>query len=134
MSTEDRDKLRSVSFKEFADEWLDKLKRKYDAIGDAWIDTFRPDIASYLQAMGERVDTLINLLTYLDNDEAIRAFLAEFGGEQKYDIPSYEALIPAIRSLGGKDNDTALTIIGIFRYEAGLRRLRSTSGDNIGVD
>jgi hypothetical protein len=130
MSTGDRHKLRKISFREFADEWLDGLEAKYDAIGDLWIDVFRADINEYLNSLHNRVDALITLLSATSADEAYEAFVAEFGEDRKSNLPSYEALLPVIRGLGGRDDDSALTIIGIFDY-ARARRLSPPSGDNI---
>jgi hypothetical protein len=130
MSIEDKDKLRKISFREFADEWLDGLEAKYDAIGDLWIDVFRTDINEYLNNLNNRVDALITLLSATSADEAYEAFVAEFGEDRRGGLPSYEALLPVIRALGGRDNDSALTIIGIFDY-ARARRLSPPSGDNI---
>jgi len=130
MNTDDRDKLRKIGFREFADEWLDGLEAKYDAIGDLWIDVFRADINEYLNNLNNRVDALITLLSATSAEEAYAAFVAEFGEDKKNSLPSYEALLPVIRVLGGRDNDSALTIIGIFDY-ARARRLSPPSGDNI---
>jgi len=130
MSIEDKDKLREISFREFADEWLDRLNSKYDTIGNLWIGVFRRDISEYLNSLGNRVDALITLLTATRADEAYEAFVAEFGEDKNTQLPAYEALLPVIRSLGGRDNDSALTIIGIFDY-ARARRLSPPSGDNI---
>ena len=130
MSIEDRDKLREISFREFADKWLDGLEAKYDTIGDLWIDLFRADINEYLNNLNNKVDALITLLSATSAEEAYEAFVAEFGEDKKNSLPSYEALLPVIRALGGRDNDSALTIIGIFDY-ARARRLSSPSGDNI---
>jgi hypothetical protein len=130
MSIEDKDRLRKISFCEFADEWLDRLDNKYDAIGDLWIDVFRADINEYLNNLNNRVDALITLLSATSAEEAYEAFVAEFSEDRRSSLPSYEALLPVIRALGGRDNDSALTIIGIFDY-ARARRLSPPSGDNI---
>jgi FMN phosphatase YigB (HAD superfamily) len=133
MSTEDRANLRAVSFREFADEWLDRLNRKYDEIGDLWIDLFRTEIREHLNSIGNRVDALITLLEATAAEEAYEAFVAEFGEDRKTNLPAYEALLPIIRALGGRDDDSALTIIGIFDY-ARARRLSPPSGDNINLN
>jgi len=130
MNTEDKDKLRKISFREFADEWLDRLNNKYDTIGDLWIGVFRRDIAEYLNGLGNKVDALITLLSATSAEEAYEAFVAEFGEDKNAQLPAYESLLPVIRALGGRDDDSALTIIGIFEY-ARARRLNSPSGDNI---
>ena len=130
MNIEDKDRLRKIGFREFADEWLDGLEAKYDAIGDLWIDVFRTDINEYLNNLNNKVDALITLLSATSADEAYEAFVAEFGEDRRGGLPSYEALLPVIRTLGGRDNDSALTIIGIFDY-ARARRLSPPSGDNI---
>jgi hypothetical protein len=130
MSIEDKDNLREISFREFADKWLDGLEAKYDTIGDLWIDVFRVDINEYLNNLNNRVDVLITLINATNAEEAYKAFVAEFGEDRRSGLPSYEALLPVIRALGGRDNDSALTIIGIFNY-ARARRPNSPSGDNI---
>jgi len=130
MNTEDKDKLRKISFREFADEWLDKLNNKYDTIGDLWISTFRTEISEYLNNLGNRVDALITLLKATSAEEAYEAFVAEFAEDKDASLPAYESLLPVIRALGGKDEDSALTIIGIFDY-ARARRFSPPSGDNI---
>jgi hypothetical protein len=130
MNIEGKDKLRKISFREFADEWIDKLNDKYDAIGNLWVNTFRAEISEYLNNLGNRVDTLIVLLTATNADEAYEAFVAEFGEDKNERLPAYEMLLPAIRALGGRDDDSALTIIGIFDY-ARARRPATSSGDNI---
>ena len=130
MNTDDKDKLRNISFREFADEWLDKLNERYDTIGNLWIDVFRRDISEYLNNLGNRVDVLITLLRATSAEEAYEAFIAEFGEDKNTQLPAYETLLPVIRMLGGRDDDSALTIIGIFDY-ARSRRLSPTSGDNI---
>jgi len=130
MNTEDKDKLREISFREFADEWLDRLNSKYDTIGDLWIEVFRKDITEYLNNLGNRVDALITLLRATSAEEAYEAFVAEFGEDKNMQLPAYETLLPVIRMLGGRDDDSALTIIGIFVYER-ARRLNSPSGDSL---
>jgi len=130
MSGYNNNNLRSISFAEFADEWLDGLNNKYDAIGNLWIDVFRADINEYLNNLNNKVDALITLLSATNAEEAYEAFVAEFGEDKKNSLPSYEALLPVIRALGGLDNDSALTIIGIFDY-ARARRLSPPSRDNI---
>ena len=130
MSSHNNNNLRSISFAKFADEWLDGLNNKYDAIGNLWIDVFRADINEYLNNLNNKVDALITLLSATNAEEAYEAFVAEFGEDKKNSLPSYEALLPVIRALGGRDNDSALTIIGIFDY-AMARRLSPPSGDNI---
>jgi hypothetical protein len=134
MNTEDKDKLRKISFREFADEWLDKLNNKYDIIGDLWIDVFRDEISEYLNNLGNRVDVLITLLSATGAEEAFEAFIAEFGEDKKMRLPAYEILLPTIRALGGKDDDNALTIIGIFDYARTTRRLNTPTRDNINPD
>jgi len=130
MSGHNNNNLRSISFAEFADEWLDKLNNKYDDIGNLWIDVFRRDISEYLNNLGNRVDALITLLSATSAEEAYEAFVAEFAEDKNTNLPAYESLLPVIRALGGKDEDSALTIIGIFDY-ARARRLSPPSGDNI---
>jgi len=127
MNTDDRDKLRKVSFREFADEWLDKLNPEYDGIGEFWVATFRAEIVSYLNTIRGKVDTLIGLIEATGAEEAYEAFAAEFGGEEGPRLPAYEMLLPVIRSLGGRDDDSALTIMGIFEY-ARARRLSVEDG------
>jgi hypothetical protein len=133
MNTDDKDRLRKISFREFADEWLDRLNPKYDAIGDLWVATFRPEIASYLNNIRGKVDTLIGLIEATGADEAYEAFAAEFGIEEGPRLPAYEILLPAIRALGGRDDDSALAVIGIFEY-ARARRLGGAEGDNLGAN
>jgi hypothetical protein len=131
MNTDDRDRLRKISFREFADEWLDRLNPKYDPIGDLWITTFRSEIVSYLNAIRNKVDSLIGLITATEAEEAYEAFAAEFGRDELPKLPAYESILPVIRELGGRDDDSALTVIGIFEY-ARARRLSGVEGDNLG--
>jgi hypothetical protein len=131
MNTDDKDRLRKISFREFADEWLDKLNPEYDATGDLWVNIFREDIVSYLNIIRDKVDTLIGLIEATGAEEAYEAFAAEFGKEDRPRLPTYEMLLPLIRSLGGRDDDSALAIMGIFEY-ARTRRLSSTERDNLG--
>jgi len=127
MNTDDRDKLRKVSFREFADEWLDKLNPEYDGIGEFWVATFRAEIVSYLNTIREKTEALIRLIEATGAEEAYEAFAAEFGGEEEPRLPAYEMLLPVIRSLGGRDDDSALTIMGIFEY-ARARKLSVEDG------
>ncbi len=133
MNTEDKDKLRKVSFQEFADKWLDSLSTEYDAIGNLWIDLFRDEIREYLNNIRNKIDTLITLIKATGTEEAYDAFVAEFAGHEDEHLPAYEALLPIIRALGGRDEDTALTIISIFKY-ARARRLGGAERDNITAD
>jgi hypothetical protein len=133
MSTDDKDRLRKVSFRDFADEWLDKLNPEYDSIGDIWVAIFREEIVSYINTLRGKVDTLIGLIEATGADEAYEAFAAEFGGEEGPRLPAYEMLLPVIRSLGGRDDDSALVIMGIFEY-ARARRLSGAEGDNLGAN
>jgi hypothetical protein len=133
MNTDDRDRLRKISFREFADEWLDRLNPKYDPIGDLWITTFRSEIVSYLNAIRNKVDSLIRLITATEAEEAYEAFVAEFGRDEPSKLPAYETILPVIRELGGRDEDPALTVIGIFEY-ARARRLSGAERDNLGAN
>jgi hypothetical protein len=133
MNTEDRDKLRQITFREFADEWLDRLNAKYDAIGTLWIDLFRDDIVEHLNQIRNKVDVLITLIQASGSDEAYEAFVAEFAEGEEKGLPAYELLLPIIRALGGKDDDSALTIISIFGY-ARTRGFGGAERDNIGAD
>jgi hypothetical protein len=130
MNTDDRDKLRKISFREFADEWLDKLNPEYDSIGDLWVAIFKEEILSYLNTIRGKVDTLIGLIEATGADEAYEAFAAEFGADERPRLPAYEMLLPVIRSLGGRDDDSALTTLGIFEY-ARARRHGGDEGDNL---
>ena len=76
MNTDDRNRLRKVSFREFADEWLDKLNPKYDLIGDLWVETFRNEIASHLNTIRGKVEALIGLIKATEAEEAYDAFAA----------------------------------------------------------
>jgi hypothetical protein len=127
MSTDDKDRLRKVSFREFADEWLDKLNPEYDGIGDIWVAIFREEIVSYLNTIREKTEALIRLIEATGAEEAYEAFAAEFGGEEGPRLPAYEMLLPVIRTLGGRDDDSALAVMGIFEY-ARARRLSVEDG------
>ncbi len=130
MNTEDRDKLRRISFRQFADEWLDKLNPEYDSIGDLWISTFRSEIVSYLNTIRGKVESLIGLITATGAKEAYDAFAAEFGNEEPPNLPAYESILPVIRELGGRDDDSALAVIGIFKY-ARARKLSGNEGAGV---
>jgi hypothetical protein len=133
MNTDDKDRLRKVSFREFADEWLDRLNPKYDPIGDLWITTFRSEITSYLNTIRGKVDSLIRLITATEAEEAYEAFVAEFGRDEQPRLPAYESILPVVRELGGRDDDSALSVIGIFEY-ARARRLSGSEGDNLSAN
>jgi len=130
MSGYNNNNLRSISFAEFADEWLDKLNPEYDGIGDIWVAIFREEIVSYLNTLRGKVDTLIGLIEATGADEAYEAFATEFGGEEEPRLPAYEMLLPVIRSLGGRDDDSALAVMGIFEY---ARARRLSVGEEAGV-
>jgi len=130
MNTDDKDSLRRVSFREFADDWLDRLSPKYDPIGDLWIATFRNEIVSYLNSIRGKVDALIRLITATEAEEAYEAFVAEFGRDEPPKLPAYETILPVIRELGGRDDDSALTVIGIFEY-ARARKISSNEGAGV---
>jgi hypothetical protein len=137
MNTEDRDKLRVVSFREFADRWLDGLDPELDPLGDIWVSLFEPEIKSYLQSLAGKVDRLLILIQATGAEEAYQAFASEFAKGDGSQIPSYESLLPAIRALGGKDDDTAMKVFGIFEYAKkakGLQGYSGTSGNNIDPD
>jgi hypothetical protein len=137
MSTEDKDKLRAVSFREFADRWLDGLDPELDPLGDIWVSLFRPEIKSYLQGLASKVDQLLVLIQATGAEEAYQAFASEFANQNESQIPSYESLLPIIRTLGGKDDDTAMKVFGIFEYAQkakGLQRYSGASENNINSD
>jgi hypothetical protein len=94
---------------------------------------FREEIVSYLNTLKGKVDTLIGLIEATGAEEAYEAFVAEFGGEEEPRLPAYEMLLPVIRSLGGRDDDSALAVMGIFEY-ARARRLSGAEGDNLGAN
>jgi hypothetical protein len=132
MSTADRDKLRAISFREFADRWLDGLDSELDPLGDIWVSLFGSEIKSYLQGLAGKVDQLLVLIQATGAEEAYQAFASEFAKGDSSQIPSYESLLPAIRALGGKDDDTAMKVFGIFEYAKkaeGLQRHTGSSGD-----
>jgi len=128
MSTEDRDRLRAVSFREFADKWLDSLESKLDPLGDIWVFLFGSEIKSYLQGLASKVDQLLVLIQATGAEEAYQAFASEFAKEDGNQIPSYESLLPAIRALGGKDDDTAMKVFGIFEYAKKAKDLQRHTG------
>jgi len=137
MNTDDRDKLRAVSFREFADRWLDGLDPKLDPLGDIWVSLFGQEIKSYLQGLAGKVDKLLVIIRATGAEEAYQAFASEFAKEGGSQIPTYEALLPIIRALGGKDDDTAMKVFGIFEYAQkakGLQGHSGASGNNIDPD
>jgi len=137
MSTDDRDRLRAVSFREFADRWLDGLDPEFDPLGDIWVSLFSSEIKSYLQGLAGKVDQLLVLIQATGAEEAYQAFATEFAKEDHSQIPSYESLLPIIRALGGKDDDTAMKVFGIFEYAKkakGLQGYSGASGNNINPD
>jgi hypothetical protein len=91
---------------------------------------FREEIVSYLNTLRGKVDTLIGLIEATGAEEAYEAFAAEFGGEEGPRLPAYEMLLPVIRTLGGRDDDSALAVMGIFEY-ARARRHGGAEGDNL---
>ncbi len=137
MNTDDRDRLRQVSFKEFADRWIDGLDPELDPLGDIWVSLFGHEIKSYLQSLAGKVDQLLVLLQATGAEEAYQAFASEFAKGDDNQLPSYESLLPAIRALGGKDDDTAMKVFGIFEYAQkakGLQGHSGASGNNIKPD
>ncbi len=137
MSTDDRAKLRAISFREFADRWLDGLDPELDPLGDIWISLFGAEIKSYLQGLAGKVDQLLILIQATGAEEAYQAFAAEFVKDERSQLPTYESLLPIIRALGGKDDDTAMKVFGIFEYAQkakGLQGYSGASGNNINSD
>jgi hypothetical protein len=137
MSTEDRDRLRAVSFREFADRWLDGLDSQLDPLGDIWVSLFGSEIKSHLQGLAGKVDQLLVLIQATGAEEAYQAFASEFAKGDDSQLPSYESLLPAIRALGGKDDDTAMKVFGIFEYAKkvkGLQGYSEASRNNIDPD
>jgi hypothetical protein len=137
MSTDDRGKLRAISFREFADRWLDGLDPGLDPLGDIWVSLFGKEIKSHLQGLADKVERLLFIIQATGAEEAYQAFASEFAKEGASQIPSYESLLPAIRALGGKDEDTAMKVFGIFEYAQkakGPQGYSGAPGNNIDSD
>jgi hypothetical protein len=135
MNTEDRDRtpqeiLRSVSFKEFADRWLDCLDPELDAFGDLWIELHREAIYNEILALQQKCEAAMRLLEHLGTKEAYEA-AAQSLVSNELRLPAYETLLPYLRLIGAKDEENFLTVVSLIYY---VQRLKKTETSNIKTD
>ena len=135
MNIEDKDKtpqeiLRSVSFKEFADRWLDCLDPELDAFGDLWIELHREAIYNEILALQQKCEAAMRLLEHLGTKEAYEA-AAQSLVSNELRLPAYETLLPYLRLIGAKDEENFLTVVSLIYY---VQRLKKTETGNIKTD
>jgi hypothetical protein len=126
MSTEDKDKtpqevLRSLSFREFADRWLDNLDPELDPMGELWIEVNREAIYNEILALQQKCEAALRLIQHLDTKEAYEA-AAHSLISNELRLPAYETLLPYLRLLGAKDGENFLTIVSLLNYARGFRK------------
>jgi hypothetical protein len=120
MSTEGKGKtpqevLRSLSFKEFADRWLDNLDPELDPLGELWIEVNREAIYNEILALQQKCEVALRLLEHLGTQEAYEA-AAQSLISNELRLPAYETLLPYLRLLGAKDDENFLTIVSLLYY------------------
>ncbi len=130
MNTEDKDKtpqeiLRSVSFQEFADRWLDNLDPALDPLGELWIEIHRDAIYNEILTLQQKCEAAMRLLEHLDTKEAYEAAALSLVSKE-LPLPAYETMLPYLRLLGAKDDDNFLTIVSIFRYAQRLEKTKTS--------
>jgi hypothetical protein len=135
MNIEDRDKtpqeiLRSITFREFADRWLDGLDPELDPFGDLWIELHREAIYNEILALQQKCEAALRLLEHLGTKEAYEA-AAQSMVSNELRLPAYETMLPFLRLLGAKDEDNFLTIVSLINY---AQRLKKTETSNIKTD
>jgi hypothetical protein len=135
MSTEDKDKtpqeiLRSVSFREFADRWLDNLDPELDAFGELWIEIHREEIYNEILALRQKCEAAMRLLEHLGTNEAYEAAALSLVSKDLR-LPAYETLLPYLRLLGAKDEENFLTIVSLINY---AQRIKKAETGNIKTD
>jgi hypothetical protein len=115
----DIDRLRSITFREFCDEWLDKLNPAYDAAAEYYVDVFRNEIFASLLNIYQKAEKALAYSKIYNTTEVFLKALADFvqaNDESKKDIPSFERFVPILRKLGAKDGDSFLTVISILKH------------------
>jgi len=135
MSTGDKDKtpqeiLRAVSFREFADRWLDNLDTELDPLGELWIEIHREAIYNEILALQQKCEAAMRLLEHLGTKEAYEA-AAQSLISNDLKLPAYETLLPYLRLLGAKDEENFLTIVSLINY---AQRFKKAEGSNIKTD
>jgi len=130
MSIDDKDKtpqeiLRSITFREFADRWLDCLDPELDAFGELWIELNREAIYNEILALQQKCEAAMRLLEHLGTKEAYEA-AAQSLVSNELRLPAYETMLPYLRLLGAKDNDNFLTIVSIFSYVQRLTKAKKS--------
>ena len=113
----DKQKLRSITFKEFCDEALDKLNPSYDEALDLYISVFKEEIfvsLLNLRQKAERAKTYMNMFSETD---VFLKVLSDFNTtESEIDLPAFERLLPVLRALNIKEDDSFLSAIAIFLH------------------
>lgn len=135
MNTEDKDKtpqeiLRSISFQEFADRWLDNLDPELDPFGELWIEIHRETIYNEILALQQKCEAALRLLEHLGTKEAYEA-AAQSLVSKELKLPAYETILPYLRLLGAKDKENFLTVVSLINY---AQRLKKTETSNIKTD
>jgi hypothetical protein len=135
MNTEDRDRtpqeiLRSISFREFADRWLDNLDPELDPFGELWIEAHREAIYNEILALQQKCEAAMRLLEHLGTKEAYEAAIQSLVSNELR-LPAYETLLPYLRLIGAKDEENFLTVVSLIYY---VQRLKKTETGNIKTD
>jgi hypothetical protein len=135
MNTEDRDRtpqeiLRSISFREFADRWLDNLDPELDPFGELWIEAHREAIYNEILALQQKCEAAMRLLEHLGTKEAYEAAIQSLVSNELR-LPAYETLLPYLRLIGAKDEENFLTVVSLIYY---VQRLKKTETSNIKTD
>ena len=135
MNIEDRDKtpqelLRLITFREFADRWLDNLDPELDPFGELWIEVHREAIYNEILALQQKCEAAMRLLEHLGTKEAYEAAIQSLVSNELR-LPAYETLLPYLRLIGAKDEENFLTVVSLIYY---VQRLKKTETGNIKTD
>jgi hypothetical protein len=123
-------KLRSISFQEFADKWLDRLDPELDLLGQIWIEIYRDEIYNEILALQQKAEMAFRLVEHLGTKEAYEA-AAQTLVPNEINLPAYETLLPFLRLIGAKDDDNFLKIVSLLHY---AQRSQKTKKSNLKTD
>ncbi len=131
MNTEDKDKnlihkLRSISFQEFADRWLDRLDPELDLLGEIWIEVYRDEIYNEILALQQKCEAGYRLLQHLPSKEAYEAVALSLIPNE-IPLPAYETLLPYLRLIGANDNDNFLKIVSLLYYAQRSKKIEKSN-------
>lgn len=119
LTNTDINKLRKITFREFCDEWLDKLNPAYDEAAEYYIDVFRNEIFASILNIYQKAEKALAYAKIYNTTEVFLKALSDFvqaNDENKKDIPSFERFVPILRKLGAKDDDSFLAVIAILKH------------------